>query len=186
MTPTSPITHPATPTPLSLSPARSNEIASSCTEDKELLHDLFNEETEAATSDHDDPFEELEAEKGENVDTSSLDCQDEAEIDELEANLKVKDAEDRGSTIANQGTWMGKKEHQRRAHLQSRVLDADADLLLEAGEKLRVMGDWFKEVAEWWGEVHTVEEIKPEPVFSKQEDEESVNVERTGDDVLGI
>ncbi|CAN1345988.1 hypothetical protein LINPERPRIM_LOCUS40601, partial [Linum perenne] len=52
--------------------------------------------------------------------------------------------------------------------------------------KLRVMGDWFKEVAEWWGEVHTVEEIKPEPVFSKQEDEESVNVERTGDDVLGI
>ncbi|CAN1308085.1 hypothetical protein LINPERPRIM_LOCUS27236 [Linum perenne] len=52
--------------------------------------------------------------------------------------------------------------------------------------KLRVMGDWFKEVAEWWDEVHTVEEIKPEPVFSKQEDEESVNVERTGDDVLGI
>ncbi|CAN1160469.1 Calmodulin binding protein PICBP, partial [Linum perenne] len=59
-------------------------------------------------------FKTLEAEKGENVDTSSLDCQDEAEIDELEANLKAEDAEDRDSIVANQGTWMGKKEHQGR------------------------------------------------------------------------
>ncbi|CAN1164472.1 hypothetical protein LINPERPRIM_LOCUS33131, partial [Linum perenne] len=43
------------------------------------------------------------------------------------------------------------------------------------------MGDWFKEVAEWWDEIHTIEEIKPEPVVSKQEDEESMNVERTRD-----
>ncbi|CAN1128233.1 Calmodulin binding protein PICBP [Linum perenne] len=83
---------------------KSNEIASSCTEDKELLHDLFDEDTEAATSDHDDAFEELEAEKGKNVDTSSLDCQDEVEIDELEANLKAEDAEDTHSTVANEGT----------------------------------------------------------------------------------
>ncbi|CAN1828134.1 hypothetical protein LINPERHAP1_LOCUS32135 [Linum perenne] len=64
------------------------------------------------------------------------------------------------------------------------------------GQKLKVMGDWFKEVAKWWDEVHTVEEIKPEPVVNKQEEEvcddnatdatkdgceESVNVERTGE-----
>ncbi|CAN1160468.1 Calmodulin binding protein PICBP, partial [Linum perenne] len=70
--------------------------------------------TPRGSLDHDDSFEELEAEKGENVDTSSLDCQDEAEIDELEANLKAEDAEDRDSIVANQGTWMGKKEHQGR------------------------------------------------------------------------
>ncbi|CAL1388208.1 unnamed protein product [Linum trigynum] len=74
------------------------------------------------------------------------------------------------------------------------------------GEKLKAVGNWIKEVAKWWDEFHTVDEIAPEVVNPEEKKvsvddgdsdiasnavkqdgkesagcEESVNVERTGE-----